>query len=172
MTVYPLDLNHDGITDFNISNLYYPGQQSSTVLPYASPAAGVEGVSGVYGTRFASALGAGSRIGPNAPFCCGVMAGPGAGRGNGNRWNVSNRYLGLKFQINGKTHYGWARLSVWVTDVVRINAALTGYAYETIPNKPIIAGKTKGHDVITLERAALGRLAQGSTGLAAWRHGK
>jgi len=37
----------------------------------------------------------------------------------------------------------------------RIRATLTGYAYETIPNKPIIAGKTKGP--ATLERLALGR---------------
>ena len=26
--------------------------------------------------------------------------------------NVTTRYLGLKFKINGKFHYGWARLSV------------------------------------------------------------
>jgi hypothetical protein len=30
-----------------------------------------------------------------------------------------------------------------------IVATLTGYAYETIPNKPIVAGATKGSDVIT-----------------------
>jgi hypothetical protein len=35
-------------------------------------------------------------------------------------------------------------------------ATLTGYAYETIPNKPIITGKTKGPDVITLDPATLG----------------
>jgi hypothetical protein len=45
-----------------------------------------------------------------------------------------------------------------------LNATLTGYAYETVPNKPIIAGKTKGPDVITLEPGSLGRLAQGSPG--------
>ena len=41
---------------------------------------------------------------------------------------------------------------------------LTGYAYETVPNKPIIAGKTKGPDVITAQPGGLGRLAQGSVG--------
>jgi hypothetical protein len=53
---------------------------------------------------------------------------------------VKDRYLGFKFAIYGKTHYGWARLNVKVgySDEVYINAALTGYAYETIPNKPII----------------------------------
>ena len=59
------------------------------------------------------------------------------------RWdNVDNRYLGMKFTINGKVHYGWARLSVTnLKDKFRITATLTGYAYETIPNKPIKAGK-------------------------------
>jgi hypothetical protein len=81
--------------------------------------------------------------------------------------NVSNRYLGLKFVINGKMHYGWARLTTYPG--LNRYATLTGYAYETIPNKPIIAGKTHGPDVITLEPASLGHLAQGSSGVAAWR---
>ena len=42
-----------------------------------------------------------------------------------------------------------------------IAATLTGYAYETIPNKPIIAGKTNGPDVITVEPTTLGSLALG-----------
>ena len=74
----------------------------------------------------------------------------------------------MKFTINGKVHYGWARLSVTnLKGKFRITATLTGYAYETIPNKPIIAGKTKGPDVIALP-ATLGHLARGS-GLSAWR---
>ena len=40
-----------------------------------------------------------------------------------------------------------------------ITATLTGYAYETIPNKPIIAGKTKVGD--DRARTTLGRLALG-----------
>ena len=39
---------------------------------------------------------------------------------------------------------------------------LTGYAYETIPNKLIITGKTKGPDVITAQPGSLGHLAQGA----------
>lgn len=68
---------------------------------------------------------------------------------------VQNRYLGLKFFINGKVHYGWARLNVQGV----AKTFLTGYAYETIPNKPIIAGKTHGEDED--EPATLGRLAAG-----------
>ena len=66
-------------------------------------------------------------------------------------------YLGLKFQIKGKTHYGWARLNVEVSKTT-ITATLTGYAYETIPNKPILAGKTSRPEAARVEAssAALG----------------
>ena len=56
----------------------------------------------------------------------------------GGPWaNVADRYLGLKFQIKGKTHYGWARLTV---DWIKLSATLTGYAYETVADKPILIG--------------------------------
>jgi hypothetical protein len=42
-----------------------------------------------------------------------------------------------------------------------VSGTLTGYAYETIPNKPIIAGKTKGQDVIIFQPDTLGNLARG-----------
>jgi hypothetical protein len=64
----------------------------------------------------------------------------------GQFFNVSDRYLGLKFVIKGKFHYGWARFSV-IVGGGKITAALTGYAYETIPNKPIVAGRTKSRVV-------------------------
>jgi len=44
---------------------------------------------------------------------------------------------------------------------VMITATLTCYACETIPNKPIIASKTTGPDVITTTPATLDRLALG-----------
>jgi hypothetical protein len=48
--------------------------------------------------------------------------------------NVKDRYLGLKFQIKGNTHYGWARLNVKVSKTT-ITATLTGYAYEDHPEQ-------------------------------------
>jgi len=53
-----------------------------------------------------------------------------------------------------------------------VSATLTGYAYETIPGKAIITGKTHGPDVITLQDASLGHLARGASGLSAWRQSK
>jgi len=34
----------------------------------------------------------------------------------------------------GRTHYGWARLTVRGNPNSKIFATLTGYAYETVPN--------------------------------------
>jgi hypothetical protein len=96
---------------------------------------------------------------------------------------VKNRYLGLKFKIKGKFHFGWARLTV-TTEKNGFTAALTGYAYETIPGKAIVAGATEGADdtdknieqsnpaaltVPTPEPAVLGALAMGAPGLSIWR---
>ena len=82
---------------------------------------------------------------------------------------AKNRYLGLKFVIKGKVHYGWARLTVTPTGQKVFVETLTGYAYETIPNKPIITGKTKGPDLTTGSPARLGHLAAGASAIPAWR---
>jgi hypothetical protein len=58
------------------------------------------------------------------------------------------QYLGFKFSISGKPHFGWARVKPaihpYFKDTKYTNIRLLGYAYETIPNKPIIAGQTHG----------------------------
>jgi hypothetical protein len=84
---------------------------------------------------------------------------------------TKRRYLGLQFMIGKEVHYGWARLAVTLPTggFEGIQATLTGYAYETIPNKPIITGKTKGSDVVILDPASLGHLAQGASGIPVWR---
>ena len=131
---------------------------------------------------YASALYRGSRIGDGRRFLSRTARLVWGYWSNGpwyGHWvNVKNRYLGLKFQINGHVHYGWARMSVSVIDGKGILALLTGYAYETIPGKAIIAGATKGPDdaepatslnTPTPEPATLGVLALGAPGLSIWR---
>ena len=198
--VFDLDLNHDGITDFVFGTRI--GSTESTVGGYLRVAGYVSDNSIVTTHRGydAAALRAGVRIGGNldagetisppkyggpimASFrrlcfqCKTYFAGPWANGGKG----VRNRYLGLKFVIKGKVHYGWARLNV---EPHSITATLTGYAYQTIPGKPIITGQTKGTDEIddnigqanpaaltvpTPEPATLGALALGAPGLSIWR---
>ncbi|MGC2767744.1 MAG: hypothetical protein WB607_19715, partial [Candidatus Acidiferrum sp.] len=50
---------------------------------------------------------------------------------------LKNGYLGLKFMISGKVHFGWARVTI-TTSAKTFTATLTSYAYDTIPNKSII----------------------------------
>jgi len=198
-----LNLNHDRTRDFGI---YYHDTSANQFASLAVVPLAQENKiwTGQYQTGsarsvWASPLQAGARIGNNSHlkpglqgmeslrFCTATdgcyVFGP---------WrDTTNRYLGLLFQIHGRIHYGWARLNVTVRkgsscfpSPVCIIATLTGYAFESIPNKPIIAGKTKGPDD-DMEKnpgasltnpvpdipqpASLGALALGAPGLAIWR---
>ena len=126
--IYPLDLNHDGVADFNF---YYGPDQCHGSQCAASlrvfPAAGND----VLGHHSALALRPGVTVGPRGRFSqqASYMArwfysnngGHPTSKfsflwANGGK-GVKNRYLGLKFQIKGKTHFGWARLTVWTTQL-------------------------------------------------------
>jgi hypothetical protein len=104
----------------------------------------------------------------------------GNGSGSETRWygpwmnggkGVKHRYLGLKFKIKGRFHFGWARIMIATTQDL-FTATLTGYAYETIPSKEIVAGKAKGPDVTTVAPASLGHLAAGASAIPVWRSGR
>jgi len=164
--IYKLDLNHDGLADFTIDNhSFFTDTIVATLGAYpAQPKNAVVGAQPQVGyPYYAYALKSGATVGPKQPFSGGWMAWSDGANREGQWVNVRRRYLGLKFLVKGKIHYGWARLNVTVGNS-SITATLTGYAYETIPNNPIIAGKTKGPDVITVKSGSLGRLAQGSAG--------
>ena len=176
---YNLDLNNDGVVDFVIKNVYARTSGGTSDVLHLAPAAGNAFLVGARTNCFACAAMVVSGYGlggASSLFAAGksvALARAAGGLGGNTLWggnwgNVRNGYLGLKFNISGETHYGWARLNVrervWPFSVV---ATITGYAYETIPNKPIIAGKTRGND-----EASLGHLAQGTSGVAAWRQNK
>jgi hypothetical protein len=173
---YDLDLNHDGKTDFVLQTKFYSttDQSAGTQRLIAS---GARGNSLEKSGGFAAALRAGKRVGPHGDFQSrGVMASDWGSAGastsikRGPWVNVNNRYLGLKFKIKGKTHYGWARLSVQAQrGYFYLETTLTGYAYETIPNKRIVTGKTKGPDVIAVQPATLGHLAAGAAAISTRR---
>jgi hypothetical protein len=181
---FRLDLNHDGVIDFRFVLM----QNSSGSTLTVRPAMG-EDENQIWGTTsywsygggnkgrpkalVASALNSGVSVGPNSEkFKFGTRAmwgvlgdcGPFSTECHWGQWeNAQDKYLGLRFYIKGKIHYGWARLNV--NGDAGISASLTGYAYETIPNKGIITGKTKGLDVITLGPGSLGALAAGASRL-------
>jgi hypothetical protein len=178
---YALDLNHDGITDVTFVNSYGCNQDYCFDVLNGNAAAGngVEGKRGFLSIPFAYALKRGAPIGPGQPFSGQLMASTNVGT-LGQWVNIDNGYLGLKFTIKGKIHYGWARLTSHLTSGV-IKAVLTGYAYETIANKSIKAGQIKGVDDSSVDTtnasltapapdpATLALLAAGAPGLSVWR---
>lgn len=176
-TSYLLDLNHDKKIDFTISNSATCATDECFYDLLQKPAAGNSGMNVFNGYVLASALKRGSRIGPGRHFSdqTGAMVGIDSAYPFNyvfGQWvNVQRRYLGLRFKIKGQTHYGWARLNVRVVlpPHPAITAVLTGYAYETVPSKSIIAGKTKGPDVTTVSSASLGHLAAGASAIPSWR---
>jgi hypothetical protein len=166
--VYHLDLNHDGETDFVLS--LATGCDFSCLSDLDAQGQAGDGIEGK--SQYAAALRRGAQIGPKYQFgsfkrLVQRSSYP-LSRIQGPWFDATNRYLGLKFVIKGKIHYGWARMSVRFKGG-HMEGMLTGYAYETIANKAIIAGRTKGPDVTAAQPTSLGHLAAGASAIPAWR---
>lgn len=193
-----LDLNHDGKTDFTFSNYSYEthglGGFFLKVLP-GQPGNEVWGIK-LAGQRqvTAAALPAGAEVGSKANFASypqglnlAVIGLGSSGFASGGWSGVETAYLGLKFVFNGEVHYGWARIKfVYPGGAGFLTGSIYGYAYESVPNQPILTGKTSGSaetpkstgSVVPATtnpplavRPSLGTLAAGAPGMAAW-HGK
>jgi hypothetical protein len=193
-----LDLNHDGIGDFMLAlggRVESGGFVSQYAVAYAPRSNNTDEIVATAkgGYAPAVALRAGERIGPGRIFggadilvAHTTQLGKGSSStnwldlwANGGK-GLKDRYLGLKFMISGKVHFGWARVTV-TTSGKTFTTTLTGYAYETIPNKSIVAGKTKGPEELRTsggdaalttpapKPATLGLLAMGSPALSIWR---
>jgi hypothetical protein len=187
---YSLDLNNDGIPDFEITEFF--SQPVRLPLGYHSNALWITPdkhpnrvVAMTSDSRpYAAALAARNQVGPDSPFQAGyssqVLARSGGSAYStffdGPWFKQPKAYLGVKFVIDGQTHYGWVRVTV-ANDID--SYTIVGYAYETVPNKAISTGQNSGPvKVSTLSRpsaghhqvvASLGLLARGADGLAVWR---
>ena len=181
----PLDLNHDLQVDFTLGDfaMCTSGCQNDFVGLWVGREVTGNKIWATFPRYLdASALPAGVLIGSNGRFnsVAGWMAGfhyniytNGSHVYSTGGWrDVKDRYLGLKFVARDGLHFGWARLNVQCEKTTAVGTrkglrtlgVLTGYAYETIPNKPIITGKTH-----TKDEATLGHLATGASAIPAWR---
>jgi hypothetical protein len=154
---YNLDLNNDGVTDFTIS-ASDPTERCghNQFGEFASieemPASGNAAIIGP--------LTKGELIGPSETYdgsevqlaslsyCDGQVFGGGnwLKKFSYSRYVGREGYLGLMFQMDGETYYGWAQLVVTVVSIMpeaQLSVTLRGYAYETIPGMSINAGQTK-----------------------------
>lgn len=186
-----IDLNNDGLPDFTFSNFqtqnaplgfktFYlqvkPDWKANRVESFHS--------SKGRGRNCAADLPAHQQVGPAAQFEASnspVLLEESTGSAYSTvlycQWAGSQTrkgYVGVKFNIGGQTHYGWIRLTVAGFS----SATITGYAYETVPNKPISTGAMSGPTTIgsllpaedlSEQPASLGLLALGTRGLDAWR---
>ncbi len=161
-----LDLDGNGVDDFQLLN-----SRSHFFGVNIIPQTGSNGIVGtnVFSTFNASALQPGFLVGSVGKFqanpallAASFRSSSGEAFYLGQWLNVQNRFLGLKFTINGEVHYGWARLSVRSGNF-KSTARLTGYAYETTPGAPIRTGQRS--DAANSKPVSLGDLALGSAGL-------
>jgi hypothetical protein len=186
-----IDLNNDGVNDFTLrgDTFCYSGNgisifKSSLNADGSAASNGIVGINNNYG-RLARGLRKGAGIGSTANFSDkGLMqlrnfaelpkSAPKGAPSNysfGSFLDITNRYLGVRFQINGETHYGW----IGFRSTSEGNAQLAGWAYETAPNTPIHAGRkgeinSDSHSDSVALRApgltSLELLATGHTGVA------
>jgi len=150
--VYALDLNNDGITDFNITyaTTMFAGQTNKFIritplgankvgndLSYPYPSALLPNTL-IDASSFSWLSTANqsliSRIWFQVP-----RTGAWIWQNRGN-WNgASNKYVPLQLSHNSQKFYGWARLDA-ATNAVSFT--VKDYAYNSIPNQPILAGQT------------------------------
>lgn len=105
------------------------------------------------GAAYASALSSGAVIGPADTFYSGTatmaeLFWGSCGAGSQGVWlGLADRYLGLRFiSPDNSTHYGWAKIStvayVDASGHLHGTAFVSGFAYESLANQPVLAGQT------------------------------
>lgn len=190
---YGIDFENNGTSDITLGR----GAGEGATYVFASGRNGV--AAQMDNHRFAVAIHAGAQIDFSRHFVQSSSFEPTLAIGSASnessvKWRgqwadagqgVTDRYLGVKFTSGGQVHFGWARITITIGDPNRAaitKVLLSGYAYETIPNKPIIAGKTTGSaddigdqanakspESPSPQPATLGLLAAGAPAISIWR---
>jgi hypothetical protein len=180
-----LDLTNDGVPDFTFgmsSTVHFSSiGYSSRFKFYLKVIPGQTGNEAVRGSQAptASAVPAGVRIGPNEKFGTGgymvheVYSRSGhIDQSSGSWQKVEFAYVGLKFLTNGQVHYGWARIKFPYPNAFHY-PSIYGYAYESTPNTPIVAGQISGSESENSSNTgapvSLGMLAAGAPVVNLWR---
>ena len=177
-TFVPISLANNGVVDFSFYLFSFAYRFGSMLLWAPNTPAGNNMM--MKSEPYASCLARGAKIGPSAQFSS--NGGPRIEhsfassfrqtlRGN---WggDPKNKYLGVRFQMDGETHYGWIRLTVISGNNGPISATITAYAYETEANKTILAGiseKTVSSRGGEIDGPSLGMLAAGAEAVPVWR---
>ena len=156
---FDIDLDHDGAADFTLlreMGRYSTYESLPDLFVYGKPPSHQIITKGFN----ALALAKNTRIGPENAFrAFALMQTP----FYGGYWRgAKSRCLGVRFLINGEVHYGW----IGFREVRGFSVArLYGWAYETVPDKEILAGDT-GTAAPAIQPTSLEILATGHSGVA------
>jgi hypothetical protein len=139
-----IDLNHDKIADFvihSVSKVFVCGNRGglmgfTNIIPKTGDGVVVSNL------NVAELLASGIAIGAGADFYKAHAVVTQFVICSGGTYSAGG-YLGLEFQINGQTHYGWAQVNIFAAGQ-RMRTTLVDFAYETTPGQAIKTGQTSG----------------------------
>ena len=148
---YFLDLNNDGLVDFRINLGYYYHNFNVRWVNIIDSVGNAFAIS----TNGAKKLFMNDTIGPSQTWQHDSLA-------YLRRWSSAvngsylgewiyetGKYLGLALNVSGLTYYGWVRLDVTVdASSGTCICIIKDYAYNSIPNQPILAGQTIATGII------------------------
>jgi len=152
-----IDLNGDQINDISLmaesDSTFYTGTsvQLNLAMAFVGSGNAIAGASSTYSTfggstttyQIAYGLNPGIPISNSMSFNSGTephVLGQylvSYGTWMGNFVDVVDKFLGVRFLINGNVHYGWVRLDVELSGASAPKITVKGYAYEDVPNTQI-----------------------------------
>jgi hypothetical protein len=162
-TIFEFDLNSDGLLDFGLQIRSYEGYYGSGQREL--DAFGITSTDEVVVNKHREAVAGklGQQVGADDPFLsggamCSFNFNHYGSSSNGPWHKERDRFLGVKFNVNGETHYGWIRISV---SAACEEVQLSEFAYETVANKALKAGMDNDGNAIPASIDNLGALATG-----------
>jgi len=177
-----LDLNKDGIADFYIRTTGYSSSNNGIFTKhegvYQTPAIGNSAI-GKQALHKGEIIDMGGKF-RNTEVGLAVVnffaaSGHFGSTSKGAFKHVTDKYLGVRFLIDGQMHEGWVRLTM-KQSFGDISGTITGYAYDTVPNETgLAAGQIRSREDATeapedaAKPATLGMLGLGAAGLELWR---
>lgn len=148
-TSYPLDLNKDSITDVTLSAAW--SNVNSRPRPTIQKSVRVSNSGGSHLIMVPSPLNP-SFLVPNAEKTNGIIDASRiswrtmtsgilrqSNSSYGQWTDPTDRFLAIRFSLNGNWHYGWVRLSVNIG--TNVSFTIRDYAYNSLPNQSILAGE-------------------------------
>ena len=159
-----IDINNDGVFDLKLNlgaNWVVGAHGSSTRSGYvrATPLNGSAIITDTAGYPYPLYMNLNDVIGIGNStsmvlglilFSKSILSPTGTTTSSGNWITATDGFLGLKIVSGNQTYFGWVRLNVALTIGAPSSATYTikDYAYNSIPNQPILAGQTTATGII------------------------